>query len=292
MTIITKRRFQHRKMDFPTNYFIRKNTITNMRDDSWDASKPTRPIHAARAGEVGPTGSSYSRHPEDPTDDGIDVKEIERLIEERIAAKRVRDFNRADSIRSQLKFDSQVVLNDKDRTWSTNSANVGPIRPMRNPPVDGWGGIGHSYTLHRLAGPSISTLTEDAIHQLIAERVKCRLDRDFDRADEIQRQLVDAHVQLDDRKKLWRSDGVRFSPEGYDYEYAPEAGPIKSSMPEEDIKELLRERFARKISHNFDGADAIEFELIDAGVDLIDKERLWRADGEKFPSQRKRKDDD
>lgn len=288
--MITKLRLQDRDRDYPASIIFRKKT--DMEYDPLDEPKGARPV-GGRVGEVGvgvwpntTVGSSYHRHPDDPTDDDIDVESIEDLIAQRNNAKRDRDFRRADGIRSQLKFNFRVVLNDRDCTWSTNSANVGPIRPMRHSLADDLGQTGHDYKLYHLAGNSISSLSEDMIHQLIAERMKCRLDRDFDRADAIQQQLIDAFVQLDDHRKLWRADGTRFVPYGYDYSYAPDAGPNTSSMPEEQIKELIEERFACKLSRDFESADLIEDDLGEVGVYLHDGKRLWRADGQRFGRER------
>ena len=324
MMMITKLRFYNNNTEFPEAIFLRKKTDSDY--DPWAPPKPTRPAGGRGGGGGGfgggsdyrPSnssgggggggggysgggggytgsgggnrsnsfGSSYSRHEDDP-DDGMEIEEIERLIEERVVAKRERNFDVADDIRDQLRSEHRVVVNDRDRTWSTNPANVGRLGVMS--PVEDFGPTGHDYILYEKAGQSISSLPEDEIHNLIAERLRCKLGREFDRADEIKRELVDAHVQVDDDNKLWRADGKRFTIAGvHDYAYAPDAGPINSTMPETEIKQLIRERVACKFSRDFAAADNIKAELEDVGVFVNDNDKLWRADGETFSGGRSR----
>ena len=230
--------------------------------------------------------SSYTRHPDDPADDSIDVGEIYRLIKKRDDARRKRDFKLADSICTKIRLEYGVFLIDQERIWSTNLANVERSNAERNPPSGDYELTGHDYALYKRAGTSVSPLGEDRIHELIAERTRCKLNHDFTRADAIQQQLMDAHVQLDDHKKVWRPDGIRFVPYRYEYTYASDAGPCVSSMPEEEIIDLIGERHGCKISHDFLNADIIRGELMEVGVYLNDTDRLWRADGQIFERRR------
>jgi hypothetical protein len=304
MMMITKLRFYDNDTEFPEAIFLRKKA--NMDYDPWAPPKPAtrttggggsygfnndRPSNSSGGGGARSNtfGSSYSRHAEDPKDDGAAVEEIERLLEERVEAKRDHNFDLADSIHDQLRSEHGVVVNDRDRTWSTNPAKSGRFGATNA--VEDFGPTGHDYTLYDKAGKSISPLKEDSIHELIAERLRCKLSRDFQRADEIKLELNDAHVQVDDTNKLWRSDGKRFTIAGvHDYTYAPDAGPINSTMGETEIKELIRERVACKFSRDFTTADNIKAELEDAGVFVNDTDRLWRADGESFSRGNSRDD--
>ena len=275
MLIITKLRLFDRDVEFPNTSFFRKKSCTDYHP--WKPSTPTRSIGGKRGvfggsdhrpnnsnGGVGSNtfASSYNRHTDEPTTGNDDPQD-----ETQNDAKQSRDFH--DTVRDRSISTDPVNLERSDTTRKVPENE-------KSRPED------HGYSLHRKAGPSITPLNVDLMHQLITDRIQCRLNRDFARADAIQQQLMDAHVQLDDRNQLWRSDGIRFVPDGHDYTYAPDAGPCRSSMPEEEILELIRERYACKISHNFTAADIIETELKDVGVDLNDEERLWRADGETF----------
>lgn len=279
--------------------FLRKMTTAT----DYDPWKPPKVTTSSDGGSI--TGSSggggvrgfgggtvYSRHPDDPTDDGIAVEDIQRLINKRNHARRNRDFMIANRTRTQLITEYGVVLNDQERTWSTNPANVGRNKSMNYVRVEDFGPTGHDYKRAENAGKSISPLPEDLMHELIAERRHCKLNRNFRRADEIQQQLNDMHVQLCDDNKLWRSDGKRFPSGVYDYSYAPEAGPMTSSMPEEQILALLRERLACRLNRDFTTADAIRTELEAAGVYVLDIDRIWRADGIPFDKKRMHRRED
>jgi cysteinyl-tRNA synthetase len=218
----------------------------------------------------------------------VENRDMDQLIEDLKDAERNRDDNRADSIRQILKSTYGVCRIEQDWTRSTQPTNVEQLGDMIYPLSEEHGPTGHDYTFSTRAGSSISPLGENLIHTLIAERMHCKLNRNFDRADAIQKALNEAHVQLSDLQKEWRADGIRFLPAGHDYEYAPDADPSISSMPEEEIKELIAERYGRKISHDFAAADIIESELKEAGVYLNDADRLWRADGKTFFYGRRR----
>jgi cysteinyl-tRNA synthetase len=152
----------------------------------------------------------YSRHPDDPSDDDIDVEDVTRLIQMRNQARRKREFRRADRIREKLKTKHHVYVIDQTRTWSTNRSNLSCIRVMKVATREDLGLMGHGYSLYKNAGKSITPLPEDSMHELILERMQCKKTGDFTRADLIQQELIDAYVELDDRKKLWRADGIRF----------------------------------------------------------------------------------
>ena len=284
MILITKIRSYNNNMFFPATKLLRKKATVTY--DPWEPPKPTRGGPAF--GETDAAGSPYSRHPDDTdtnNNDGIDVEEINRLINERNNARRSRDFDIANRVVTQLKSEYGVVLNDQERTWSTNPANMGRFKPLNNTSTEDFGPTGHDYKLLEKAGKSITQLHEDFIHSLIAERLQCKKNRNFDRADAIQQQLNDAHVQLDDGNKLWRPDGKRFASGVYDYSYASEAGPIITTMPVEQIKASLRERLACRFNRDFVTADRIRGELQAVGVYIEDDNRLWRGDGIPFPKR-------
>lgn len=266
------------------NNGVRCSEATSLRKQTSESFDPWKPIRSERRGEaygeVDAAGPPYVRHLDDPTDDNIQIDEINRLIYERNHARRDRDFDKANSIRTELKSQHGVVLNDQERTWSTNPANVGRFRPTED-----FGPTGHDYKLSEKSGRSISYLHENMIHDLISERLHCKLHRKFERADIIEKQLNDANVQLDDQNKVWRHDGKRFACGVYDYAYADEAGPIKTTMPVEKIKALLRERLACRFNRDFITADRIREELKVEGIYIEDVDRLWRGDGIPFPKR-------
>jgi hypothetical protein len=244
-------------------------------------------------------GCSYQRHANDQRkdDEDLDIDAIEALIEERNEAKRERNFEHADAIRDDLKSMHGVYLNDRERTWGTNASIIGGYLGSSPRIPEQFGPTGHDYQLCDDAGPSISPLSDDEIHKLIAERLRCKLNRDFQRADEIKEELVAKDVAIDDSSKMWRADGVRIYFAGgrnkkFDYSYAPDAGPSRATMTDDEVSKLLAERQECRYNRDFDGADSILTDLEDAGVQIDDANRMWRADGKSFGSDGYGNDED
>jgi hypothetical protein len=207
-------------------------SLSNSTYDPWmdnAASKKTSTVvrnssfgDRSNLGSGGGFGSEYKRDPSDDVDDGTNVETVEALIEERSAARTSRDYEGADAIRDRLKADFGVALSDHLRTWSSNPSFDSGGRSPRNNKFGGstgggprdFGPHGHDYMLSREAGPSTSDMSDDEIHELIAERMQSKMSRDFDNADRIKDILSDAGVFIDDRAREWRADGVRFASGG------------------------------------------------------------------------------
>ncbi len=68
-------------------------------------------------------------------------------------------------------------------------------------------------------------------------------------------------------------------PNGHDYQLSSDSGPNNSKYDESSIHALLAERLQAKFARDFRTADAIQMELIDAGVFVHDGMKEWRADG-------------
>jgi cysteinyl-tRNA synthetase len=237
-------------------------------------------------------GCSYTRHTNDQKKDNedLDIEAIEALIEERNNAKRERNFARADAIRNDLNRIHGVYLRDRERLWSTDADSFLGYLGSSARMLKKFGPTGHDYQLCDDAGPSISPLSNDEIHNLIAERLHCKLNRKFYRADEIKQELVAKDVAIDDHNKLWRADGVRIDFAGgrsasFAYTYAPDAGPSRATMTDDEVVSLLADRQECRHSRNFHGADCIRIDLLEAGVEIDDENRMWRADGKSFKSE-------
>jgi cysteinyl-tRNA synthetase len=230
--------------------------------------------------------------------------EIHKLLEERHRARITRDFARADQIRDHLASEG-VTINDKTKEWRADGVRYSlgegfsgspnyKDRAGRSGSRRIFGANGHDYTLAPEAGPPTTVLSEKEIHQLLSERLKFRVLRDFVNADRIREELSDQGVFVDDRKKLWRGDGVEveddgylgksrdFGPMGHDYTLAPDAGPNTSNFSEDLIHELLKERLQAKMARDFVRADRIREILKEEGVYVDDGSREWRADNVNF----------
>jgi len=175
------------------------------------------------------------------------------------------------------------------------------------------GNGGHDYTRDLDADNSnVDTATIDS---LIAERLQYRKTGRFDEADAIRDELLNAHgVMICDKDRTWRTGcsasgsgskwmsggtmkGPRqgggreqrqqrrprdFGPYGHDYSLSREAGPNTSSLDDEEIHNLIRERMECKFNRDYFTADTIQQQLLDAGVVVHDGFKEWRADGKSF----------
>ena len=135
-------------------------------------------------------------------------------------------------------------------------------------------GIMHNYKKFPISGPSTSLIVENDVHRLLAERLRCKTSQDFASADRIFDELYDYGVFVDDETMEWRADGIYHA-----YRLTPDAGPIISTLPMEEIHTLIGKRVRHKKFKDFAKADLILNYLKGAKVYLDDKKREWRADG-------------
>jgi cysteinyl-tRNA synthetase len=265
-------------------------------------------------GSYGSDGHDYTR---DTSRDSSNVDEgaVNALIADRLAARKTGQFEVADSIRDRLMDDFGVTVWDKDRQWRTGASRSGSGMGGRGdrfggggrgggrdarggggrggrPPKD-FGPNGHDYFLASDAGPNTSPLSENEIHEKIAERLQCKMRRDFSRADAIQSEFESLGIKVHDGMKQWRADGETFG------DYASDRGPgrtmgsrndrnrayEKSSHSQEtddadEIQTLVDERAEAKKTRSYDVADEIREELRrDFNVEIDDKAREWSVGG-------------
>jgi len=128
----------------------------------------------------------YSRAEGDVDDqdqEPLDGDAIDALCMERQSAKFEKDYDRADAIRDELKA-LGVGVDDRRKSWfSLNGSGHGYRR------VDDDGGE--------------TPFDVNEVNGMISERIKCKRNRDFGRADELQRALRDLGIEMDDRGRSW-----------------------------------------------------------------------------------------
>lgn len=145
-----------------------------------------------------------------------------------------------------------------------------------------------------------STLSDTEIHELLATRLQAKLRRDFQTADGIQFDLIDAGVYVHDGNKEWRADGIPFGDMGTDGR-----NPSRSSGSRSDrnrdytksihspdvegvedrlVEALIKERQKCKMLKSYEKADAIREGLREKYNILID-DRLkeWSVGGDFGP---------
>ena len=262
-----------------------------------------------------PRSNSYHDYTRDPNDaeTNVDIGEINSLLSQRLDAKKTKRFRLADSIRDHLRTSFGVEIDDAALLWSASpDANFGGGQRGRTSPRSGgpragnrqnrgsrFGPNGHDY--QRTGGPMHAScqLSENEIHSLLAERLQCKLDRNYKKADNIQHMMWDAGVRIHDGRRQWRCDGGSFADDdGSDaggrhakkrmqQQRKKSAGCSKSPYSEpisrEDeayVSDLIEKRMEAKRIQNYETADGIKDELLNMmNVHIDDSLRSWSVGG-------------
>ncbi len=229
-------------------------------------------------------GDKYTRDTEVDNSD-VDLETVSALLARRSEMKMTRKFDEADKIRDELLRDHGVLVRDKDRKWRAGclegenyrkwlrAGNSNQRANFRS--RDDFGPNGHDYTLAKDAGPNISSLSEEKIHELLAKRLSYKFDRDFDSADAIQAELLSAGVVINGKGKEWRADGNFFSKYAPRvYKMLPHSYDISDDL--EEIEKLIKERALCRAERLFKRSDELREELFqNFDVRINDQKQLW-----------------
>ena len=127
--------------------------------------------------------------------------------------------------------------------------------------------------------------TREAIEDLLRARAQARLERDYDKADEIRDDLeVKFGVSLFDRDGRWTDTQGRT---GYYTQLnkapkvvRPAGAASATTLSREEIQALIAERTKARRARNFQLADDLRQQLADGGIELFDQLNTWQsADG-------------
>lgn len=140
-----------------------------------------------------------------------------------------------------------------------------------------------------IARPRPSAAPDEHVRALVVKREQARFSRDFDAADKLRDQLAKLGVSLDDQARTWRAADGRSGPippvnvsEMHAQKAARAAGG--SSLSDEEIERLVREREQARCTGDFKTADRLRDQLERHGVHLDPKEGKWQAaDGRSGP---------
>jgi cysteinyl-tRNA synthetase len=261
-------------------------------------------------------GHDYTRDLSKDTSN-VDEDTVNRLLSERIGAKRQRDFDTADAIRDQLASEFGVAVFDRELTWRTGWTSGGTRRPQggrdgggarggRRPAVD-FGPNGHDYLASPDMGPNTSNLSELDIHAMLAERLEAKLGRQFNVADRIQADLIQGGVFVHDGRKEWRADGIAFgdlrggdgrpgrtsgsrSDRNRAYEKSVHSPPVPEGK-DDLVTALVNERLKYKELRDFEKADAVREGLrTKFNVIIDDKLKQWSIGGDFGTEHRAQRD--
>ena len=235
-------------------------------------------------------GDRYTRDI-DADDSDVDLETVTELIAKRSEMKRTRQFDEADQIRDELLETHGILFRDKDRKWRTGCSESqnhskwlygDTLKPRGSfKSRDDFGPNGHDYALASDAGPNIASISEEKIHELLAKRLSCKFDRDYDGADELQAELLSAGVVIDGKAREWRADGQYFSNNFAPREYKMSPHNCDISNELHDIEKLMSERSLARAERLFKRSDEIRDELLEKfDVRINDKMMLWSVGGE------------
>jgi len=232
-----------------------------------------------------------------PNASGLSEGEIHGMIAERLMAKLSRDFGTADAIQTDL-VARGVFVHDGIKEWRYDGIPYGDFSERRgNNPRGNPGRTAGSRNSYEAAyikssfSQDVEGVDEEMVDKLVAERLRFKLDRDFDKADSIREGLrVKFNVLIDDRLKMW-SVGGDFGAEHnsrreLSHQFATR-GYIRSKSslqvsPEDEayIQEQIDERDQAKRDRDFRTADDIRQHLLeDYDVSINDKMKLWSVGG-------------
>lgn len=239
------------KFDDADNVLKKLNRIGVQMDDKtkeWWASSRSVGVEFEAASQVRDAadnhkfGHDYKQigEPIDPSTCKLTEGRIHTMIRERIQCRMSRDFDKADRMREELNS-AGVQVDDDLREWRADGAGMRGRKPANE--------FGHDYTQ---VGGKIDAyrckLTEEEIHGLIRERMECRMARGFHKADTILGELHDNGVDIDDKTKKWRADGVHLrdeTPDGEDASPGTQSPVMKNFLSLEEAIEVSHDHLEK-----------------------------------------------
>ena len=194
------------------------------------------------------------------------VAKVNVMLAERLAAKVMRDFSRADGLRDELRG-MGVNVDDRRKEWV-----YAPVEEID------FGPTGHDYTRSPDDAAELDEEAVSAADALLAQRLRAKMARRFGEADECLARLVDElGVEVDDKHKAWRADGAPF-PSHVRIEGDGDEAALASGLDVEKVTSMLAERAEAKRQKEYETADALARSLRDDyAVVLDDKRGTWRA---------------
>ena len=114
--------------------------------------------------------------------EGVDVAVVEDLLAKRREAKKAKDFDAADAIQAEL-LAMNVWIDDKKRTWEA-----------RKKPTPAY----------RLEGDAPAGVDMAAVKDILGKRIEAKKTRDFDAADELQKELLNMGIYVNDKLRTYQ----------------------------------------------------------------------------------------
>jgi len=118
-----------------------------------------------------------------------DLDKCDKILAQRIEAKRANDYEVADKLRDQLRRDLGVEVMDRERLWWSVNGERGQMPQFK--------ASSHDYRREdNLDGVDI-----ESINAILAQRLQARITRDFATADQLRDRLRRMGVEVDDKAR-------------------------------------------------------------------------------------------
>ena len=236
------------------------------REMMWRVERPER----RRRRSVSRVGwDDDGRFVRDPDDDAeVNAELVQSLIAERAELRAAREYQEADKIRERLR-ELNVYVSDRERWWRVDAAAL--TRRSRQRPDE----LPNGHDYERVDGDEAELSEEQLqeIHAILSERLTAKLERNFERADELLEKLGAIGVQVNDGRKAWRADGGGF--EARPYVRAGGGGEVDAEF----VAAALAERAAARKVRDYARADALALQLAQRGIHIDDVHRTWEVMG-------------
>eukprot|EP00581_Thalassiosira_minuscula_P012603 CAMPEP_0183729712 /NCGR_PEP_ID=MMETSP0737-20130205/31002_1 /TAXON_ID=385413 /ORGANISM="Thalassiosira miniscula, Strain CCMP1093" /LENGTH=473 /DNA_ID=CAMNT_0025961977 /DNA_START=22 /DNA_END=1441 /DNA_ORIENTATION=+ len=229
------------------------------------------------------------------------IKSVDTLINERMLARKEKNFHRADVLLDQLLKNHNVILNDSDKTWRIGTKREVKKRihkksnkaPPRSNDTDS-----DVFRLSSKSGTNKTTLSEADILTMLGNRLTAQRSRDYEKADSIRNTLKSAGVYIDDGVKEFRWDNIPFKQRGrtvhedssssssssrgssWGLRQSDHSIPLPSDEAERIVHDLLRQRSNARSSGNYAISDSIRDRLYETyNIRIDDRLREWSCGG-------------
>ena len=227
-----------------------------------------RPAYTREAGDFAP----------------INVALVERLISDRTALRRSKQYARADAVLGELR-ELDVMIDDDARRWSVTRRGDRRERSKRRQHeqeqrLQQRAAKPRKVAIHKAAPftrsatctAAISDRQQSQIAELVARRLEAKLARQFTEADAVLAELAELRVCVSDESHEWRADGRTFATP-----YSQEPGSAEgTAATTAEIESLISARSLAKWRRDYTAADLLLDQLLDLGAVVEDSRRVWR----------------
>lgn len=232
----------------------------------------------------------------------IDVWQVETLLKERTTFRQAREFGEADAVLADLRS-LGVIVDDDRRTWCLRSWQrpdgnrreqtarhkreradrdlKRKAKPQKKKPLD----LDAPYQRSAICTATLSEEQSNEVADMVATRVAAKKAKDYKQADALLAQLAKAGVCVSDDAREWRADGGTFAA-AYTQEAPTVPAPIDpSGMPaaaasmsaDDEVTGLVNARALAKAARDYAAADLLLEQLLERGVVVDDRRRVWRV---------------